>query len=73
MQERQMMAFLHLVGSNNQISGFSNQLYLTLPVPIRDEKKKSTQFFFDISLWCHKRFYDIKPFEVPQRSVKIKF
>ena len=39
--------------------------------------KIELNFYFHTSLWCLKRFYEglkafIKPFEVPQRSVKIK-
>ena len=40
-------------------------------------KKIKLNFYFHNSLWCLKRFYQglkvfIKPFEGPQRSVKIK-
>ena len=43
------------------------------PNPERRENIK-LNFYFQISLWCLKRFYEafIKPFEAPQRSVKIK-
>ena len=37
---------------------------MSLPVPFPDEKKNKLNFYFHTSL-C-------KPFEVPQRSVKIK-
>ena len=41
------------------------------------EIKIELKFYFHTSLWCLKRFYEglkafIKPFEAPQRSVKIK-
>ena len=54
-------------------------------IPIPDEEKKiKLNIYFYTSLWCLKRFYEglaskgfikafIKPFEAPQRSVKIKF
>ena len=50
---------------------------LTPPVPIQDEEKKIKLNFFFSSLWCLKSFMMtlkalIKPFEAPQRSVKIK-
>ena len=58
------------------------QLNLTLPVPCISESfieiKIKLNFYFHISLWCIKRFYYgllglyIKPFEAPQRSLKIK-
>ena len=41
-------------------------------------EKINLNFYFHTSLWCLKRFYEgllkafIKPFEAPQRSVKIK-
>ena len=43
------------------------------PNPRRREKIK-LNFDFHASLWCLKRFNEglIKPFEAPQRSVKIK-
>ena len=52
--------------------------FLTLPVPIPDEEKKLTEIFIFILLCgtsegstkATKAF--IKPFEAPQRSVKIK-
>ena len=43
-----------------------------LPVPIPDEEKKSS-YNFILTLCCLKRFYEgLRPFEAPQRSVKIK-
>ena len=41
-------------------------------------KKIKLNFYFHFSLWCLKKFYEglkafLKPFEAPQRSVKIKF
>ena len=38
----------------------------TLPALIPDKEKKLLNFYFHTFLWC------IKPFEAPQRSVKIK-
>ena len=52
--------------------------YLTLPVPIPDEEKKLTQtFIFTLICGASKVFMKvlrafIKPFEAPQKSVKIK-
>ena len=54
---------------------------LTLPVPCISEScieiKIKLNFCFHTSLWCIRRFYKglkalIKPFKVPQRSVKTK-
>ena len=52
---------------------------LTLKDPLISESctemKIESNFYFHTSLWCLKRFTFkafIKPFEVPQRSVKIK-
>ena len=56
---------------------------LTLKDPIISEScieiKSELNFYFHTSLWCLKQFYEgmalkafIKPFEAPQRSVKIK-
>ena len=49
---------------------------LTLPIPIADEERK-LKLYFHTSLWCRKGFMKplkafMKPFEAPQRSVKIK-
>ena len=52
---------------------------LTLPVSIPYEQKNiKLNIYFHISLWCLKRFSEglkglHKPFEGPQRCVKIKF
>ena len=55
--------------------------FLTLKDPLISEScieiKIKLNFYFHTSLWCLKRFYEgfkafIKPFEAPQRSVKIK-
>ena len=57
---------------------FSQSIILTLPVPIPDEEKKSSKrFIFKIPCGASKGFINalknfIKPFEAPQRSVKIK-
>ena len=50
---------------------------LTLPVPSISEScieiKIKFNFYFHTSLWCMKAFKALmKPFEAPQRSVKIK-
>ena len=46
--------------------------FLTLPAPSISEScieiKIKLKFYFHTSLWC----LNIKPFEAPQRSVKIK-
>ena len=67
-----------------KISDYNNYNYyyiLTLPVPCISEScieiKLKLNFYFHASLWCPKRFYEglkafIKPFEAPQRCVKIK-
>ena len=46
---------------------------LTLPIPIPDEEKKFT-YIFTFTLLCgtSKGKAFIKPFEAPQRSVKVK-
>ena len=51
--------------------------FITLKDPFISEScieiKIELNFYFHTSLWCLKRFYAfIKPFEAPQRSVKIK-
>ena len=49
----------------------SLQLTLTLPITIPDEERKLT--FFTILCGASKGFMKaLKPFEAPQRSVKIK-
>ena len=59
-------------------NGTLTQNGLTLPVPILDKEKKLTQnFYFHTSFWCLKDFMKavkvfIKPFEEPQRIMKIK-
>ena len=46
---------------------------LTLPVPIPDEEKKLSEIFiFTLLCGVLKGFMKAKPFEAPQRSVKIK-
>ena len=51
---------------------------LTLPVPIPDEEKKLTDIFIFTLLYAASKGFTkalkgfIKPFEAPQRSVKIK-
>ena len=57
--------------------------FVTLPAPCIPEScikiKTKVNFYFCISLWCLKRFYEglkafkafIKPFDVPRASVKI--
>ena len=55
-------------------------VYLSLPVPCISEScikiKTNLNFYFHTSLWCLKKFYEgfksLKPFEAPQKSVKIK-
>ena len=56
--------------------------FLTLPATCISENcikiRINLNFYFRFSLWCLKRFYEglkafIKPFESPQKSVKIKF
>ena len=47
---------------------FFNLIFpLTLPVSIPDEEKNSLNFYFNTSMFCL-----IKPFETPQRILKIK-
>ena len=62
------------------IAGLLHATLLTLPAPCLSESyikiKINLNFYFH-TLWCLKRFYEglkafIKPFETPQRSVKIK-
>ena len=48
----------------------AENLNLTLPAPIPEEKKNKLNFYFHTSLWCLKGF--LKPLEVPQRSLEIK-
>ena len=61
-----------------KLMSFPNNGVLTLPVPIPDEEKKlKLNFYFRILCGASKGFTKalkafIKPFEVPQRSVKIK-
>ena len=57
-----------------------NPTHLTLPTPCISEScikiKINLNFYFHTSLRCLKRFYEglkgLKPFEAPQRRVKIK-
>ena len=51
----------------------SSTLNPSRPDPGRREKV-NLNFYFHTSLWWLKRFYEgLKPFEAPQRSVKVKF
>ena len=57
------------------VSPWRNYMIPSRPNPGRREKI-NLNFYFHTSLWCLKRFYEdlkafIKPFEAPQRSVKI--
>ena len=66
---------------NFPAQGVRNGPNITLPVPCITESsieiKIKLNFYFHTFLWCLKRFYEglkafIKPFDAPQRSVKIK-
>ena len=66
---------------NFLVQGVRNGPNITLLVPCITESsieiKIKLKFYFHTSFWCLKRFYEglktfIKPFEAPQRSVKIK-
>ena len=63
----------YLLGSSNVLFNPSRPVYSESCI----DAKIKFNFYFHTSLWCLKRFYEglealIKPFEVPQRSVKIK-
>ena len=73
-----LWAFLRNTDKSSMIGGTKPWFILTLPVPIPVEEKKTTSIFI-LALLCGasegfmkalKAF--IKPFEAPQRSVKIK-
>ena len=51
---RQLDEYVQAVIMSNSLD-----MTITLPAPILDKEKKSTNiFYFDISLWCLKRFYE---------------
>ena len=65
---------VHVDRKNPRQSGSITNRIITLPVPIPDERKLTQFFIFTLLCGASKGFMKafIKPFERPQRSVKIK-